>query len=33
MNETSSEVTDIMSFAEVQLAAHDVACFCRVLHC
>ena len=22
-----------MSFAEAQLAAHDVACFCRVLHC
>ena len=23
--------TDVMSFAEAQLAAHDVACFCRVL--
>ena len=22
-----------MSFAEAQLAAHGVACFCRVLHC
>ena len=32
MMKGTSPLTDVMSYAEAQLVAHDVACFCRALH-
>ena len=26
-------MTDVKTYAETELAAHEVVCFCRVLHC